>query len=201
MAARKASDHLEWTTQGDDVPEATRSTEEVVMSSAGEQARGVMMPVQVYPLFEQAFRIRMGRGLDEHLAAVGELWAGFSQVAATNPDAWIQQAFTPAEITTPAPDNRMIGFPYTKRMNSNNAVEQGAGLILCSATRAEALGVPRDRWVFPWSGTDAHDHYFFSERHDLGSSPAIRVAGRGALELAGVGVDDLALVDLYSCFP
>jgi acetyl-CoA C-acetyltransferase len=25
MAARKASDHLEWTTQGDDVPEATRS--------------------------------------------------------------------------------------------------------------------------------------------------------------------------------
>ena len=82
------------------------------------------------------------------------------------------------EIRTPSPDNRMIGFPYTKRMNSNNAVEQGAALILCSAERAEALGVPRDRWVFPHSGTDAHDHYFVSERDDLGRSPAIRVAGR-----------------------
>ena len=74
-------------------------------------------------------------------------------------------------------------------------------MILCSAERAEALGVPRDRWVFPHSGTDAHDHYFVSERDDLGRSPAMRLAGRAALELAGVGVDDLAHVDLYSCFP
>ena len=95
----------------------------------------------------------------------------------------------------------MIGFPYTKRMNSNNAVEQGAAVILCSAERAEALGVPRDRWVFPHSGTDAHDHYHFTERDDLGASPAMRLAGREALALAGVGVDDLAHIDLYSCFP
>jgi acetyl-CoA C-acetyltransferase len=86
-------------------------------------------------------------------------------------------------------------------MNSNNADEQGAGVILCSAERATALGVPRDRWVFPHSGTDAHDHYHVSERDDLGTSPAMRVAGRAALALAGVGVDDLAHVDLYSCFP
>src|SRR3546814_11343480 len=77
-------------------------------------------------------------------------------------------------------------------MNSNNAVEQGAGVILCSAERAEALGVPRDRWVFPHSGTDAHDHYFVSNRYDLGSSPAMRLAGRAALDLAGCGLDDLA---------
>jgi acetyl-CoA C-acetyltransferase len=55
--------------------------------------------------------------------------------------------------------------------------------------------------VFPHSGTDAHDHYFVSERDDLGRSPAMRIAGRRALELAGVGVDDLAHIDLYSCFP
>jgi acetyl-CoA C-acetyltransferase len=86
-------------------------------------------------------------------------------------------------------------------MNSNNAVEQGAAVILCSAERAEALGVPRDRWVFPHSGTDAHDHYHVTERDDLGSSPAMRLAGRGALALAGVDGDDLAHIDLYSCFP
>jgi acetyl-CoA C-acetyltransferase len=155
----------------------------------------------VYPIFEQAHRIGLGRSVADHLVAVSELWSGFSEVAAANPHAWIQQAYTPEQIRTPTPDNRWIGFPYTKLMNSNNAVEQGAALILCSAERAESLGVPRDRWVFPHSGTDAHDHYFVSERDDLRSSPAIRLAGRAALDLARVGVDDLAHIDLYSCFP
>ena len=61
--------------------------------------------------------------------------------------------------------------------------------------------MPTDRWVFPQAGTDAHDHSFVSNRDDLHSSPAIRIAGRPALELAGIDVDDVAHVDLYSCFP
>jgi acetyl-CoA C-acetyltransferase len=40
-----------------------------------------------------------------------------------------------------------------------------------------------------------------SNRPVLDGSPAIRMAGRTALELAEVDVDDLAHVDLYSCFP
>ena len=199
--SRQAGRDIDWTRQGDDVAPARASTEDVALSAPGEQARGVMMPVQVYPLFEQAHRILLGRGLEEHLSVVADLWARFSQVAATNPHAWIQQAYTPDQIRTATPENRMIGFAYTKLMNSNNAVEQGAGLILCSAERAESLGVPRDRWVFPYSGTDAHDHYFVSNREDIGRSPAMRLAGGAALDLAGVGVDDLAHVDLYSCFP
>jgi len=201
MAARKEGRDPGWTTQGDDVPEARASTEDVPMTAPHEAARGVVMPVQVYPMFEQAHRALLGRPLDEHLVVASELWARFSEVAAGNPHAWIQRAYTAEEIRTPTADNRMIGFPYTKLMNSNNAVEQGAGVILCSAERAEALGVPRDRWVFPHSGTDAHDHSFVSNRESLGRSPAMRLAGGRALELAGVGVDDLAHIDLYSCFP
>jgi acetyl-CoA C-acetyltransferase len=86
-------------------------------------------------------------------------------------------------------------------MNSNNAVEQAAALIVCSAERARALGVARDRWVFPVAGTEAHDTYALSERADLASSPAIRIAGQRLFELAGRDVDDVAHVDLYSCFP
>ena len=129
------------------------------------------------------------------------LWARFSEVAATNPNAWIQRAYTAAEISTVTPDNRMIGFPYTKLENSNNMVEQGAGLILCSVERAEALGIDRDRWVFLHAGADASDHWFISNRDDLHSSPAIRTAGRAALDLAGTTAADLDHVDLYSCFP
>jgi acetyl-CoA C-acetyltransferase len=200
-SARSAGSELGWTKQGDDVAVARSSTENVTMSAPGELARGVMLPTQVYPLFEQAHRIALGRGLDEHVVAASELWSRFSEVAADNPHAWIQRSYTPEEIRTPSVDNRMIGLPYTKLMNSNNAVEQGAALILCSAERATALGVPRDRWVFPHSGSDTHDHYFVSERDTLATSPGMRLGGRTALDLAGVGVDDLAHVDLYSCFP
>jgi acetyl-CoA C-acetyltransferase len=200
-ANRKVGSERGWTQQGDDVPQARASTQDVAMSAPGEQARGIFLPIQVYPLFEQAHRIDVGRGLDEHLLVVSELWARFSETGAANPHAWIQRAYTAEEIRTPSAENRMIGFPYTKLMNSNNAVEQGAALVLCSAERAEALGVPRDRWVFPHSGSDAHDHYFVSEREHVGRSPAMRLAGRGALELAGVGPDDVAHADLYSCFP
>src|SRR5262245_5327799 len=86
-------------------------------------------------------------------------------------------------------------------MNANNAVEQSAGLIVCSVERAESLGVPRDRWVFPWAGTQAHDSYAVSHRPDLRSSAAIRLAAQELWKLAGVGVDDVDHADLYSCFP
>jgi acetyl-CoA C-acetyltransferase len=66
---------------------------------------------------------------------------------------------------------------------------------------ARDAGVPEDRWVFPLSGADAHDHWFLSHRADLRSSPAIGRAGKSALALAGAGIDDVAHIDLYSCFP
>jgi acetyl-CoA C-acetyltransferase len=55
--------------------------------------------------------------------------------------------------------------------------------------------------VFVWAGSDCHDHWFVSERADLCSSPAMAANGRAAFSLAGVGVDDVKYVDLYSCFP
>src|SRR5690606_19352768 len=110
-------------------------------------------------------------------------------------------AYAPADLRDPSPANRMVGLPYTKRMNANNAVEPAAAFVVTSVGRARDLGISSDRWVFPWTGTDAHDHWFVSERADLAEAPAIRIAGRRALDLAGVGVDDLAHVDVYSCFP
>ncbi len=201
MRARRAEVTLDWTAQGDDVEPDEGFGTELSMVHPAEQARGIFLPVQVYPMFESALRAAAGEGIDEHQARIAELWAGFSAVAAANPYAWIREARTAEEIRTVSASNRMIGFPYPKLMNSNNDVDQAAAVILCSVERARALGVPEDRWVFPLAGTDAHDHYHVTNRADLHSSPAIRTAGRRALELAGVGVDDLAHVDLYSCFP
>ena len=201
-AAARAGDGLTWTTQGSDVsPDEVVGDGDPELSSPEEVARGVFMPIQVYPMFDVALRAAAGLGVDEHRQRLGALWSRFSEVAATNPHAWIRQRFSPEEVATPTAQNRMVGFPYTKLMNSNNNVEQGAAVVLCSAAAARSAGVPTDRWVFPLAGTDAHDHWYVTQRWDLHSSPAIRIAGNRAFELAGVGPDDLAHVDLYSCFP
>jgi len=199
--ARKTNADLGWTVEDDSVPDAIAFSPDRDLMGPGEVARGIFLPVQVYPMFENALRAADGIGLDEQRDRTAQLWSRFSEVAAANPNAWIQRVYTATEIATVTPDNRMIGFPYTKLENSNNMVEQGAGLIICSVERAEALGIDRDRWVFLHAGADASDHWFISNRDDLHSSPAIRTAGRAALDLAGTAAADLAHVDLYSCFP
>ena len=200
-AARASGTSAGWTVQDESVPLPRSTGPEAELNHPAELQRGIAMPTEIYPLFEQALRHRRGRSIDEQLDVVGALWSGFSQVAAANPHAWVQQAMTPAEVRTAGPDNRWVTWPYTKVMCANNAVEQGAGLILCSAAKASALGIARDRWVFPLAGTEAHDTHAVSHRGDLHSSPAIRLAGRRLFDEAGLGIDDVAHVDLYSCFP
>jgi len=171
------------------------------MRHPAEKALRIGQPIQLYPIFENALRHHRGEGIEAHLERISELWAGFSRVAAGNPHAWIREAKTALEIRTISPANRPVSFPYPKLMNSNNNVDQGAALIMCSVSKARALGIPEDQWIYPWAGTDAHDHYYVSNRENLYSSPAIRIAGRRALELAGVSAAELDLVDVYSCFP
>lgn len=175
--------------------------EEVEMRHDAEKAVRLGKPIQLYPIFETALRHEMGLGVQEHLAHISELWASFSEVASHNPHAWIRDAKSALEIRTPSAINRPVSFPYPKFMNSNNNVDQGAALILCSEEKAKSLGIPREKWVYPWAGTDAHDHYFVSNRDTLCGSPAIRLAGNRALELAGMSVADIDKVDVYSCFP
>ena len=164
-------------------------------------SRGIVLPIHAYPLFENALRAANGWTLAEHTRRIGAIWSRFSQVAATNPHAWIRRPRTAEEIAQPSPDNRMVAFPYPKLCTANMQVDQGAGYIVCSVDAARSAGAPEDRWVFPLAGADANDHWFISHRPELHRSPAIRLAGRAALELAGLGLDDVGPVDLYSCFP
>jgi acetyl-CoA C-acetyltransferase len=132
---------------------------------------------------------------------IADLWSRFSAVSTTNPHAWNPGYRSGADIANPTADNRIVAWPYTKLLCANSTTDQAAAVIVCSAEAAERAGVPRDRWVFPWSGADAHDHWYLSERADLHSSPALRIAGGAALQLAGVDLNDVAHLDLYACFP
>jgi acetyl-CoA C-acetyltransferase len=193
---------LSWASQPvEGTPEPTMFGVDKAGATDLEMSRGVVLPINAYPLFENALRAANGWSLAEHVARIGDLWSRFSQVAATNPYAWIRSPRSPGEISTPSVDNRMVSFPYPKLCTANMQVDQGAGYIVCSVEAARAAGVPEDRWVFPLSGADGNDHWFISHRPELHRSPAIRLAGQAALELAGVGADDLGPIDLYSCFP
>ncbi len=184
-----------------DVDPTERFQADVAMSTEFEASRGMAAPINFYPIFESAIGANRGHTIDEHRTAIAELWAGFNEVAVNNPHGWNRTPMTAAEIREPSSDNRMVGFPYTKAMNSNWDLDQGAAILLCSAEAAEAAGVARDRWVFPHAGTDAHDTYAVSHRRDLHSSPAIGAAGARLFELTGRSPADLDHIDLYSCFP
>ena len=200
VRARNAERSLEWPT----APEGQMPRmigDDLVLNHPSELARGLMMPVQIYPIFESAIRAASGASPEQHLQRISELWSRFSEVAARNPWAWSREERSAEEIRTPSPDNRMVGLPYTKYMNSNNDVDMAAAIIMCSAAKATSLGVPRDRWVFVHAGADCHEHPFVSNRWSFAHTPAIELGGQRALELAGCTIDDIALVDLYSCFP
>jgi acetyl-CoA C-acetyltransferase len=191
----------DWTRQDESIPMAPGADDGVPMAGPAEMRIKLDRPAFVYPMFEQAIRIAADESPDAHRRRIGELWSQFSTVAAANPHAWSRNALSADEIWQPARRNRMISWPYTKLMNSNNMVDQGAALVLASAEKATYLQIPSDRWVFPYTGTDAHDTYAIGERAEFCRSPAIRIAGRRALELADKGIDDMELIDIYSCFP
>jgi len=199
-ARREPRVHLEWPTDtgarcANVVGDPRPGTNDI------EQAHWAVAPTHVYPLFETALRAAAERSVEEHQAAIGAMWARFAAVAAANPHAWSRVAYSADEIAHPSADNRMIAFPYTKRMCANIDVDQGAALLLCSYEAARAARISDDRLVFLHSGADAHDHWFVTERAALAEAPAIGIATRRALAAAGTGIDDIARFDLYSCFP
>ena len=202
--ARSADVTLDWVT-GDDVsaldPQPTPIGGELEMLHPLEIERNIVLPIEIYPMFETALRHESGMTVAQHRAHIGELWSRFSAVATENPAAWIRDRFNAEDITTPTPGNRMVGFPYTKLMNSNNDVDMAAALIVCSVAWADSMGISRDRWVFPVAGTDAHEHNFVSHRWSFTDTPAIRLGAKRLLELARWSIDDVDVIDLYSCFP
>jgi acetyl-CoA C-acetyltransferase len=199
QGARRAGGRVEWTDQGDTTPDELVGGD-LEMNHPDELALGIGMPVQVYPLFDVALRAAEGRSVTEHRTRLGRLYARFSEIAAANPHAWNREALTADEVATETADNRMVGFPYTKRMNSYEMVDQSAALLVCSAEKAEALGIDHDRWVFPHSGAEAKDPYV-SLRRSLSESPSMIAAAGTAVALADTDVDGIAHFDLYSCFP
>ena len=87
--------------------------------------RGI--PVQTYPLFENALRGRAGRGAAEHRLALGRLFAPFTRVAAENPYAFYGVERSAEQLAAVTAENRLISDTYPKWMNAMDGDQPGRG--------------------------------------------------------------------------
>ncbi len=199
--AAKAGVRLGWeSTEGGTQPPQTLWPDRPG-SHAVEEAHGMVAPIVTYPLFENALRARLGRAAAAHQHAMGELFAPFTRIARDNRYAWFPTERSAAEISTPTPVNRYIGFPYTKYMNAVMQVNQSASVLMASESKARSLGIDPSHWVYLHGCADLHDIWHVSERIDFHSSPALELGLDQALGMAGVTAADITHFDLYSCFP
>lgn len=171
------------------------------LATPHEFAHGLGIPIQTYPLFENAIRGHQGRGIEEHMQAMGALFENFTKVAANNPYSFYGTVRSAEELATVTPENRFICFPYPKWMNAMDGVNQGAAVIMTSVGKARELGIDPARWVFLHGCAEANEKILVSERVDYHSSPAIRTNSANAMEMASSTIDDMDFIDLYSCFP
>jgi acetyl-CoA C-acetyltransferase len=94
----------------------------------------------------------------------------------------------------------MVAYPYTKLMTSIMDVDMAAAVLLASAERADALGVPEEKRVYLRGWGYAEEPANVAAHPELWRSPALASAAKAALWTAQVEVDDVAHRDLYSCF-
>jgi acetyl-CoA C-acetyltransferase len=154
-----------------------------------------------FAVFDNARRAHLGVGLDEYREAIGRMMAPMTDIAAANPHAWYRIARSASEIAEARPENRMVGYPYTKYMVSVMDIDMASALLLMTHEKADELGVPADQRVYVRGWCYAQDAILIAAHDDLWRSPAMEAASGEALRVAGVGVDDVAYLDLYSCFP
>jgi acetyl-CoA C-acetyltransferase len=165
-----------------------------------ELAHEIFQAYLTFAMFDVARRAHLGRAPEDYRREAARTLAPLSRVAAANPEAWFRVERSAEEIATVSPRNRMVSYPYAKHMVAIMDVDMGAAVLVTSHEKAEALGVPRERRVYLRGWCHANDPPIVAAREDLWRSVAMEEASREAFARAGVGLGDVAHLDLYSCF-
>jgi acetyl-CoA C-acetyltransferase len=196
--AKKNGVSLPWTPYAADAPRFQRASDYVHPLAV---KLGAFMPVGVYPLYDAATAAHWGQTPAEALAESGALWQRFSTIAADNPFSWSREAVSADAITRHKRDNRLIAWPYTKRMVANPNVNQGAAILVTSLAKARAAGIADDRLIFIGTGASASEPRDWLARDAYTASHAQSAVLEAMLTEAGGDASRFAELELYSCFP
>jgi acetyl-CoA acyltransferase len=137
----------------------------------------------------------------EHTRQYGTTFEQFAKVSVKNhhhstlnPKAMYQKE-TPLEEVMGA---EMISYPNTKLMCSVN-VDGSAAAVLCSEKRAKELGL-MGRAVKVRASALASDPYTERNLAMMDFNAVTRLAVKSAYDMAGLGPDDVDLIELHDCF-
>ena len=166
-----------------------------------ELAAGLTMPVGLYASLDSARRAARGLSIDQHQDDIASTYARFSEIAASNPNAWDRRTRTARDFRDPGMRNPMQAFPYTRSHCSAWNVDQAAALVICSAAKAEALGIDQSRWIFPVASAESNQMVPVAARKELAHCRGAQETVRAALDSSGLTTGEIDLFELYSCFP
>jgi acetyl-CoA C-acetyltransferase len=196
--AQRAKIDLPWTPFAHDVEEPKRGA---AFQKPMAVTLGVFRPITVYPLYESATSAHWGQTPREALAESGQLWSTYADMASENPNSWLKKRFTPDEITTPTPENRLIAWPYTKLMVANPTVNMGGAILMTSLAKARAAGVPEDRLIYPLGGASAEEPRDYLVRDQFFESHPQNAVLKAVMDLVEGDGKKFDAIELYSCFP
>lgn len=198
-AANKRGISLNWQDASDREIE-DRGLGEMLLSRS-EIKHGIVLPAYFYSLIENAMAAKLGQTRTDRRVYMSDLFARFAAVAAGHPQAQFDTStFTPDFLATPSRQNYPFADPFLKWHIAQDAVNQGAALIMMSDAKADRLGIPEAKRVYLHGGGEASDD-FLSERPNLSGSWAMHAALQRALSQANKTPADIDVFDLYSCFP
>ena len=195
----KSGEKLNWEDSAGGKPEIVGINDEGF--SKEEKKHHMDLPSNVYPIFANAIRSSKSQSSEEHLRECSELFSKFSKVASLNPKAWFPKFRTPEEIEEISDSNRLVGFPYTKYLNSMIRVNMASSLVVMSEKLTKELKIPQNKKVYIHGSCVLNDIWNVSKRPSLNESPAIRECGKEVLSQAGISLSEISFLDIYSCFP
>src|SRR5256885_7185217 len=165
---------------------------------------GAFPPIKGYLFTEPRTSGDWGQTEREALAESGALWSTYARVASENENSWLKKRFTPDEITTPTPENRLIAWPYTKLMVANPTVNMGGAVLLTSLAKARAAGLAEDRLIYPIGGASAEeprDYLVACQFFESHPQNAVLKAAMDLVEGDGKKFDAIELDSWFPCVP
>jgi acetyl-CoA acyltransferase len=137
----------------------------------------------------------------EHARDYGTTFEQFAKVSVKNHHHSTLNEKSMYRIETPLDEvmnAEMIAYPLTKLMCSVN-VDGAAAAVLCSARKARELGLMK-RAVRVRASVLTSDPYTPHNLANPDFNAVTRLAAGQAYEMAGVGPEDLHLIELHDCF-
>ncbi len=151
-------------------------------------ASGVVGANSMYAMAARRHMLRYGTTSEQlgHIAVAQRDWATL------NPRAQMREPMTLQDHQ----DSRWVAEPF-HLLDCCLVSNGGVAVIVSTAERAAALAQPPVH-VLGWA--QAHPGHFLRRDDDLGLVTGAARSGPAALAMAGVGLDDVGVAELYDCY-